>query len=185
MNEHDLLLLFSGGLESRYLLHLASQMLYKPYCLLIDYGQKHGKELEYAISVCNNLRIPFEVVNVLWNTNSALTGDKETKYDNVSPWYVPARNLIFVSVAAGVAESKGIDTIWIGANYDDRINQFPDCSQEWVVSINETLQKSLSRPVRVIAPLLGFTKEMVWALAEQAGIKKEEVFSGYGKYSGK
>ena len=184
MEKPNLLLLYSGGLESRLLLHLAVQ-LYKPHCLLIDYGQRHREELSFAISCCSKLGVSKDVVGIETCIDSALTGDKVVEYKNVSPWYVPARNLMFVSVAAGVAESKGIDTIWIGANYDDRINQFPDCSQEWVVSINETLQKSLSRPVRVIAPLLGFTKEMVWALAEQAGIKKEEVFSGYGKYSGK
>ncbi len=175
-----LLLLYSGGLESRYLLHLALELSYKPYCLLVDYGQKNKEELEYAVHCCLQLGIEWDKITLHWPVSSTLTDGSE-EYDDVSPWYVPARNLILVSLAAGIAETKGIDTIWLGAIHDDKVNQFPDCTQDWLFTVNETLKKSLSKEVQVIMPLLGFTKDMVWALAENAGIKKEEIFSGYGE----
>ncbi len=176
----QIVLLYSGGLESRYLVHLALQMKFDPLCVLVDYGQKHVAELVKAKEVCERLGLKRELVRVQLPVRSKLTGHPDAAYEAVSEWYVPARNLILVSVAASIAESRGIDTIWIGASYTDRLNRFPDCTQEWVVAVNEVLAKGLSKKVQVVAPLLGYSKEMVRSLAEMAGITKEEVFSGYG-----
>ena len=48
MGEQDIIMLYSGGSDSYLMLHLAKMARKNPYCLLIDYGQKHIKELEYA-----------------------------------------------------------------------------------------------------------------------------------------
>lgn len=177
------LILFSGGLESRFLLQHAMVLGYTPFCLLVDYEQKHKQELQYAEQVCTDLAVSYQQISVVnLGIISALTGVYESgKYEGVSPWYVPSRNLIFIALAVSVAESKDIDEIWIGTSFTDRLNNFPDCSQEWVVAVNKVLEIGLSKKIQVLAPLLGLPKEMIWQLAEKAGIKKEEVFSGYGE----
>lgn len=177
----DLVLLYSGGLESRCLLDLALKLGHKPVCVLVNYKQTHLEELSKAKEVCEKLGIEHQTIEVSWPVRSALTSKEDKLYEGVSEWYVPARNLLFISLAAGIAETRGIDTVWFGASYDDRLNRFPDCYQEWVVSVNEVLEKSLSKKIQVEAPFLGWTKKRVWEWANYSGIKKEEVFSGYGR----
>lgn len=183
MKKEDLVLLYSGGLESRLLLQIALSSGYSPLCILIDYQQKHIKELDFAIETCHKLNVPFERIGIKLPVKSALTtgqgAPENNLYKGVSEWYVPARNLIFISVAASVAESRDIDTIWFGASYDDRINLFPDCYQEWVVSINEMLAKSLSKKVNLYAPLCGMPKNLIQKIAEKSNIDLKEVWSGY------
>jgi len=174
-----IILLFSGGLDSTILLNLALRSDMIPYCLLVDYSQKHVAELEYAKQCCNEKGIEFQEVQVRnLMVDSKLTGT-EVKYEGVSEWHVPSRNLMFISFALAVAESKGIDLIWYGANYEDRINLFPDCYQEWVYSLNQLIEKNGSKKIKVEAPLLGMTKETIQALAKIFNVNKENTFSGY------
>lgn len=176
-----IVLLYSGGLESRVLLQLAFKMKLEPFCVLINYGQRHAEELSYAKFGCEKMGVDYNEITVQWPVNSVLTGDNSTRYEGVSEFYVPSRNLLLVSLAAGIAESKGINTIWIGASYTDRLDQFPDCSQEWIYSLNNTLQKGTSNGIQVRAPLLGLTREMILDWAWHMKINMEEVFSGYGE----
>ncbi len=178
----DLILLYSGGLDSRLLLEVAVLAQQRPFCIIFDYGQRHIQEVTKAKKVCTDKSVPYKVIRLsLPDVKSALTSGESHLYQGVSEWYVPARNLIFISVAASCAESMGIDRIWFGANYEDRVNLFPDCYQEWVYKTNELLQINGSRPIKVEAPLLGWTKQTITSVAEAMKINMEEVFSGYGQ----
>lgn len=176
----DLILLFSGGFDSRLLLELALDMGKNPLCVLIDYGQIHVKELDKAEKVCKEKELNFSRVKITLPVDSKLTNKVEGKYTGVSEWHVPSRNLIFIGFAASIAESRGIKTIWYGANYDDRMNLFPDCYQEWVHLMNIFLEKNGSYPIILEAPLLGMKKYMIEMLAKKYNIIKQEVHSGYG-----
>lgn len=179
--DEKIILLFSGGWESSVLLFIARELGYKVHCIIVDYGQEHIEEVEYAKSMCEEKGFGYTMVEMQIPTKSALTNPLGTPYEKVSPWYVPGRNLMLVSAAAAIAESEGVETIWIGASYTDRENNFPDCSQEWVHAINKVLAEGTSRKVRVLAPLLGFTKKMVIEMGNYFDINEEEVFSGYGE----
>lgn len=182
MGEEDLLILYSGGADSRLLLELALKVKRKPYCVLIQYGQKHIAEITFGIRQLKDLEVPFQSLTLSGlNIDSGLTGSGEKgQFEDVSEMYVPGRNTIFLSLAFSVAESRGIDTIWYGADYSDRLNLFPDSIQEYVVKVNELFEISGSKPIKVEAPLLGFTKELVFQMLESFGVSKEAVFSGYG-----
>ena len=45
---HDIVVLYSGGSDSRMLLELAKDMGLSPYCILIDYEQLHKEELKFV-----------------------------------------------------------------------------------------------------------------------------------------
>ena len=175
-----MILLFSGGMDSTLLLKMAIQMGYDPYCLIFDYGQKHIKEIEFAQKQCLDNKIAFDILCVPLKVHSKLL-DGTSPYKDVSPYHVPGRNLIFLSIAASIAESRGIDLIWYGANYEDRKNLFPDCYQEWIYRLNQLFEINGSLKVRVEAPLLGMTKETIGLLKETYNIKDTEIFSGYGE----
>jgi len=175
----NLLILFSGGADSVSLLHIALEMKYEPYCVLIDYDQNHKIELDFARNYLAEQHIPYQTVQLYsLGLKSGLTTGEKSLYDGVNEMYVPSRNLMFVSIAASIAENKRINKIWYGANYSDRLDGFPDCTQEWVVKMNELL-KINSVGVRLEAPLLGFSKETVLRNLEMIGVPMDKVFSGY------
>jgi len=179
--KEDLILLFSGGADSTLLLKMAISIGYTPLCIIFDYGQIHKKEIDYAIKTCNKYSLGYEVIHIpLDGVSSALT-DGNAQYEGVSEWHVPSRNLIFISLATSIAESKGIKRIWYGANYGDRENLFPDCYQEWVYKLNELLAINGSMIVEVEAPLLGLKKDSILQLMKTYNIDKSEIFSGYGQ----
>jgi len=182
MKEKNLVILFSGGADSTLLLNLAIKLHYLPLCILVDYGQSHIEELSFAKESCIKHNVSFQVVTLgNLEIDSKLTGSCITEYKGVSEWHVPSRNLMFISIAASIAESHGINLIWYGANYEDREHQFPDCYQEWVFSINELLKRNGSMPITVEAPLLGMSKNLIMQLLEQFNITNDQIFSGYGK----
>lgn len=181
----DLAVLYSGGLDSTILLKLAKRLKRKPFAIMIDYNQLHIKELEFAKKFLlknkiNNITIKLDGYNV----NSALTGNGEKGiYEGVNIHNVPQRNSIFLTIAAGIAESKGISEIWFGANWEDYEKLFPDCLQEYIGRINNLLQISGPKPIKIYAPLLGFPKQLIQSLSEEVfEIKSTEVFSGYGEF---
>jgi 7-cyano-7-deazaguanine synthase len=179
--KHDLILLLSGGLDSALLLEMCLSMNKEPYCLLIDYGQKHLAELVSAQQLCLNKGVNWQRVEVDGLVVHSKLTDGIVTYPGVSEWYVPARNLIFIGIAASFAESMNVPLIWYGANYEDRDHLFPDCYQEWVYEMNKLLAINGSMKIQLEAPLLGMDKPTIKALANRFGISNEELFSGYGQ----
>ena len=181
MKDKEVIILFSGGFDSTLLLEMALSIGMRPHCLLIDYGQVHKQELTFAVKSCEHHKVTYEIIKINLKVKSKLTDGVE-QYEGVSEWHVPARNGIFVMLAASIAESMGVDLIWYGANYPDREARFPDCYQEWVYSMNQLLQKNGSRTIVLEAPLLGMSKELIKGLAtELFNITDKIVFSGYGE----
>ncbi len=180
MNSTEVVILYSGGLDSAILIWMARMLGLKPYCLIIDYGQKHIKEIECAKIMCREMSVPCRIIKIELPAQSVLI-DGQGSYENVSPFHVPARNLIFVGLAASFAESRKTSVIWFGANYEDREKFFPDCYQEWVYKMNELLKVNGSMEIKLYAPLLGMSKETLWQLGEYFNIDKSKIFSGYGE----
>lgn len=181
----DLVVLYSGGADSTLLLNLARTLNKEPLALMINYNQLHIDELSHARKyvekhMYENITIKIDGYNV----NSALTGNgKKGIYEGVNIHNVPARNSIFLSIAAGIAESKNINEIWFGANWEDYELKFPDCLQEYIGRINNVFEISGVKPIKVYAPLLGMSKELITSLLKIYNINNDEYFSGYGQYA--
>jgi 7-cyano-7-deazaguanine synthase len=184
-SKNQVLILYSGGADSTLLLEIAERMGKKPFALLIDYGQLHKEELTFAEQYVGQKGIPYNKVSLVGlSAQSGLTGDGEKgRYGGVAPHYVPARNTMFLSIAASEAESQGIREIWYGPDMSDFFGEFPDCKQEYVGKINSLFETAFSYPIKVYAPTLGLTKDMVLGLLENFGIPKDQLFSGYGQYT--
>jgi len=181
----DVLILFSGGADSALMVELALKMGKSVYCLMIDYDQLHKGELDYAKKYLEKKGIKYQIVTVRGLAlESGLTGHGEQgtfgSPDKISVWHVPGRNTMFLGLALSIAENLGIPEIFHGADFSDRLNLFPDCFQEYAVRVNKLLEIAGPKPVKYIQPLAGMTKEMILSLLESFGIKKEDLFSGYG-----
>jgi len=178
----DIVILFSGGADSVLMVEMANAFNKIPYCVLIDYEQLHIAELRTAKNYLRDNEVPFRVVKLHdLAVQSGLTGRGEKgRFEGVHEMHVPSRNLMFVGIAASIAEDMGVDTIWYGADFSDFINQFPDCMQPWFGAMNEVLKINGPNPIRLEAPLAGLTKETILNMLKKRGVDEKEIFSGYG-----
>ncbi len=184
-SEKDLVILYSGGADSTILLKMAERAGRNPIALMIDYGQKHIAELDLAKKFLDKNKVENMTIKISgFNVDSALTGSGEKGiYEGVDIHNVPGRNSIFISLAYGIAESRGIQEIWFGANWEDYEHLFPDCYQEYIGRMNKVLEISGVRPIKVYAPLLGMQKNLIYQLLENDyKINRNEIYSGYGEF---
>ena len=191
-NSEKTLILYSGGSDSRLMLELAMIMQRDIHCLMIDYEQLHSIELkaaekQLAKSARNyNKTLTWSKVKVSGlHLDSALTGDgvrgRFGSEDEISEWHVPGRNTMFAGIALSVAENTGCKTVWLGADFSDRLNMFIDCFQDFVVAMDMLYSYGASYQIKFEAPLMGLSKENVLSLIKGFKLDVDDLFSGYGK----
>jgi 7-cyano-7-deazaguanine synthase len=165
----------SGGLDSTVLLFDIHRQNFKIHCLLFNYGQTHIKELDYARKHCNSVGAIFTEVELcrvkFLFQRSALTGGGASNI-------VPNRNSVFAHIAAGIAVSAGSEMVTMACNKDDQ-SDFPDCTHEWLDSINASL-KAAKINVEVCAPYIGMTKWQIVQRAKEIGAPYLDTMSCYG-----
>lgn len=164
------LVVLSGGLDSTVCMALAQrESETPPLALTFDYGQRHRTELDRSAGVAGHYRSDHLVVQLdttAWG-GSALTDpsiDIPTggTGDGIPVTYVPARNSIFLAVALGVAEARGIDAVWIGVNAVD-YSGYPDCRPAFIEAFRQVAATGQKRgiegdPVEIRTPLIESTK---------------------------
>ena len=138
MTEKKAVVLLSGGLDSMVVAGLARERGYSIYALTIDYNQRHRCELESAQKVAAAVGAARHVVlplNLTRFGGSALTDDiavpKGGLEAGIPVTYVPARNLVFLSLTLAWAEAVGARDIFIGVNALD-YSGYPDCRPEFI-----------------------------------------------------
>ncbi|MEM1132230.1 MAG: 7-cyano-7-deazaguanine synthase QueC [Pseudomonadota bacterium] len=156
--------LLSGGLDSMVSAALAREQGYAIHALTIDYGQRHKREIEAAKAISHELRAAQHIIlplDLRQFGGSALTDDidvpKEGVGDGIPVTYVPARNLIFLSLTLGWAEALGARDIFIGVNALD-YSGYPDCRPEFIEKFTELAELATKagdegKPFTIHAPL--------------------------------
>jgi 7-cyano-7-deazaguanine synthase len=138
----QVVVIMSGGLDSTTLLYDLLEGGYVPFALSFNYGQRHSKELQYAKNTCRKLGVEHRTLNLAVSglteliATSALTGDTpvpEGHYaeDNMKLTVVPNRNMIMLSMAAGVAVSRKAVAVAIGVHAGDHA-VYPDCRPSFI-----------------------------------------------------
>lgn len=130
--------LLSGGLDSMVCAALAREAGYDLYALTIDYNQRHRRELDAAHVIAAHLGAKRHVVlplDLRQFGGSALTDDiavpKDGVGDEIPVTYVPARNLVFLSLTLAWAEALSARDVVIGVNALD-YSGYPDCRPEFI-----------------------------------------------------
>jgi 7-cyano-7-deazaguanine synthase len=143
---------------------LAREAGFAVHALTIDYNQRHRRELESAERIAAQIGAERHVVlplDLRRFGGSALTDDiavpKQGVGSDIPITYVPARNLIFLSLTVGFAEASGSSDIFIGVNALD-YSGYPDCRPEFIASFTETARLATKAgvegtPFTVHAPL--------------------------------
>lgn len=136
--------LLSGGLDSMVTAAIAQEQGFQLYALTINYGQRHLIELKSARKISKHLNAVRHVelpLDLSVFGGSALTDDIDVPMDGVGDdipvTYVPARNLVFLSLTLAWAETVGAQDVFIGVNALD-YSGYPDCRPEFIESFAET-----------------------------------------------
>ena len=175
--EEKAVVLLSGGMDSATAMAVARSNGQELYALSFDYGQRHRKELECARKLARFFKAKeHKVLKIELGKlgGSALTDTAVDVPDADSGWtggkpipatYVPARNLVLLSIAAAYAETVGAGAIFIGANAID-YSGYPDCRPEFLRAFEEAARLGTKcgvsgRPLRIEAPLLHLSKSQI------------------------
>ena len=188
--------LVSGGLDSSTTLAIARAAGFACYALSFDYGQRHRAELQAAARVAAaGGAIEHRVMTVglgalggsaLTDTNLAVpeaAPDAPVSSAQIPVTYVPARNLIFLSLATAWAEVLGAEAIYIGANAVD-YSGYPDCRPALLESFAATANLATKVGVegaqlRIEAPLLHWSKAEIIQRGQALGVDFAQTVSCY------
>lgn len=184
------LVLFSGGQDSTTCLFWALQKFSSVRALGFDYGQKHVIELQQARQIAHMAMVPFEVMDI----RGTLGGSALTEHDQdinaphaASPTlpasFVPARNALFLTLAAGVGYQRGIQDL-VGGMCQTDFSGYPDCRREFVDAMESALGLALAHEVRIHTPLMYLTKAETWKMANELGVLELVIEHTHTDYNG-
>jgi len=141
--------ILSGGMDSTTLLYKAIQEFGEGnvFALSFNYGQKHKKELDFAIKLCKELRVNHKVIDISvvqeLLSASSLTSEQDVPEghyaeENMKQTVVPNRNAIMLSIAYGYAITNKSSVLFYGAHAGDHFI-YPDCRLEFVKALDSAL----------------------------------------------
>ena len=173
--------LLSGGLDSTTTLAKAIADGNEVTALSFDYGQRHSKELISAANVAKHYGIEHVIVKIdLSMFRSALTDknidvpenrEESQMGSDIPVTYVPSRNIIMMSVAAGLCESIDAEKIYIGANVID-YSGYPDCRPEFFYAFQKMLEVGTKsgvegHAIKIETPILSLSKAEIVKLGKE------------------
>lgn len=174
MNTEKALVVFSGGQDSSTCLFWAKLHFTEVFAIAFDYGQRHKIELKSAKTIAEKANVPLQIFNIdllSQLTENALTSqemevEKEKPDERPPNTLVEGRNMLFLTYAAIFAKSKGIHNLVTGVGQAD-FSGYPDCRNEFILSLNETLNLSMDFQYKIHTPLMWKSKAEIWQLADE------------------
>ena len=187
MRKNKVVIIYSGGMDSYTVLHLAKHQGFEVHAVSFNYGQRHSKELLYAQNVTRKYNIEHKIVDIT-NINqliggSSLTSDIEVPEGHyaqasMKQTVVPNRNMILLSLAVGYAVSIEASVVYFGAHSGDHAI-YPDCRTEFVTAMNEVCKIANYDAIEVRAPFLHNNKIDILAQGLALGLDYSETWTCY------
>jgi 7-cyano-7-deazaguanine synthase len=194
-------ILLSGGIDSATAMWKVKEKYSPLYALTFTYGTKDEEVmLKVTKRLAGFVDAIHKVITLPWLeelskiSESALISeekevptprepdldDQEKALKTARAVWVPARNLVFISIAASFADAIGGDVDIITGFDREEAETFSDNSLEFVKNINKVLEFGvLNRGTRVLAPLIDLNKDEIAGLAIKLGVPIEYTSSCY------
>lgn len=179
------LVVCSGGMDSTVLLHWAMARD-RVEAVTFKYGQNHCRMENAALRrTCSKLGVmltEIDLAAVFRGFKSSLLGGEipEGHYasENMRSTVVPFRNGIMLSIAAGLAESRGIGHVVLGMHGGDHFI-YPDCRPGFVEKMAAAVRAGTGGAVRFEAPFVDMTKADIVRLGAELGVDFKDTYSCY------
>lgn len=182
----DSIVVLSGGMDSVTLMHDQKDRI--ALAVTFDYGSNHNaREIECARWQCAQLGIEHLVIPLKFMgeyfESSLLSGADaipEGHYadENMKSTVVPFRNGIMLSVACGLAESRGLKHVML-ANHGGDHAIYPDCREGFVKAMSEAMKEGTYDGVTIIAPYTNITKNEIAVIGKKLGVDYDHTYSCY------
>lgn len=177
--------LLSGGQDSTTCLFHAKKTWDEVHAVTFRYGQRHASEIEAARQIADLADVAswkvLDVEALAQVGGSSLVDDGEIRAsggmadaeapDGLPTTFVPARNAVFLALAAGHAARVGAGHVVIGVSEAD-YSGYPDCREPFVEAMEKALRHAMPSSVggiAVQAPLMGRDKRATVLLARELG----------------
>lgn len=192
--------LYSGGMDSTVVLHHAIKNYDLIHAISFDYGQRHRRELYMVKEYLSNLKYRSKLDNIIHQkicltsigrvlTNSSLTNKdlevpkmKDVIGDPQTSTYVPNRNMMFLSIAASIAEGLNANTIFYGAAKADDTSGYWDCTQEFRGLLNQLLSLNRRNLIQIEAPLINMDKKEIINYGLELGVDFSHTHTCYQSF---
>lgn len=186
MDMKDAVLVLSGGMDSTTMLYeFASEIA---LAVNFNYGANHNaREAACARENCRRLGIELVEIDLAFMgkyfESSLLSGAEaipEGHYqdDNMRSTVVPFRNGIMLSVAAGLAESRGLKAVMI-ANHGGDHAIYPDCRDGFIRAMAGAIAEGTYDSIELRAPYTNLTKNDIARRGAAIGVDYSLTYSCY------
>lgn len=185
MNRNSLIIL-SGGMDSVTMLHEYANDI--ALAVTFDYGSNHAKrEIEMAALNCKELGIEHIIIplgfihdyfksSLLQGSDAIPEGHYTT--ENMRSTVVPFRNGIMLSIAAGIAESRGLYRVMI-ANHAGDHTIYPDCRHEFIEVMGDAISEGTEGKIGIFAPYTDISKTDIAKRGKAIGVNYTKTYSCY------
>ncbi len=184
--QKDTLMVVSGGMDSTTMLYEYARRI--ALAVTFNYGSNHNaREIECARYNCDRLGIELIVVDLPFIgqlfESSLLSGAEaipEGDYDddNMRSTVVPFRNGIMLSIAAGLAESRGLKRLML-ANHGGDHAIYPDCRPGFIEAMSRAISEGTYEHLFISAPYTDITKADIARHGAALGIDYSHTYSCY------
>jgi hypothetical protein len=179
-------IIYSGGMDSTTLLYEYRQEI--SLAVTFTYGARQDEEqTKCAAENCKllgirHLIIPLDFMGQYFQS-SMLKGGADIPHEsygteNMKSTVVPFRNGIMLSVAVGLAESEGLDTVLI-ANHSGDHSIYPDCRPEFIDAMSVAAGEGTYKSIRILSPYCNMTKREIALVGKKLDVPFEKTYSCY------
>ena len=164
--------LVSGGFDSTLMAVLTKEEGIVQYPLFIDYGQLCKEaELKACLAIHKNYDLPSpQIMNISGFGRLISSGLTDTKARLNEDAFLPGRNLLFLVIASAYAYQTKSSTVAIGL-LNEECRLFPDQTKAFIKKTEALINLAIGGDIKIITPLIEFTKSDVIKLANKKGIK--------------
>lgn len=185
------IVILSGGQDSTTCLVDAISKYKEVEAVTFVYGQRHEIEVDKAYAITDFFGVPHKIIDMRMLrtlTSNALTDTSKiidsSEYEGEFPnTFVEGRNALFILLTAIYAKSQSVRDIILGVSETD-YSGYPDCREESIQSMNQSINLAMDYEFRLITPLMHLTKAETWELADELGVLEYVRDNTYTCYRG-
>ena len=180
--------LVSGGMDSVTALYWAVKQHQVVGAVSFDYGAKHhARELPFAATHAAKLGVPhvslpLHFINEHFESALLQSGGSIPKghyqAESMKQTVVPFRNGIMLSIAAGLAESRGAAALVIAAHSGDHAI-YPDCREAFMQAMATAMQEGTYAAIELLRPFIAMDKAAIAREGARLGVSFGETWSCY------